>query len=176
VLGEDTLTELRECLMEAEIETAGGVSPRISPFATVRDLGGLLQRAGFTLPVVDRDRIAVTYENALKLFADLRGMGETNAMAEQRRPFTPRRLLLRAAELYQERYAGADGRIPATFTVVYLHGWAPHASQQRPLAPGSAKSRLATALESEEVSTGEHARPAHRRTKEDKPPDETSDT
>jgi SAM-dependent methyltransferase len=159
MLGEDTLTELRECLMEAEIETAGGVSPRVSPFATVRDAGGLLQRAGFTLPVVDRDRVVVTYENALKLFADLRGMGETNALAERRRAFTPRRLLLRAAEIYQERHAGADGRIPATFTVVYLHGWAPHDSQQKPLAPGSADTRLATALESDEISAGEHAAP-----------------
>jgi len=159
MLGEDTLTELRECLMAAEIEVAGGVSPRVSPFATVRDAGGLLQRAGFTLPVVDRDRVVVTYENAFKLFADLRGMGETNALVEQQRRFTGRRLMLRAAELYHERYAGADGRIPATFTVVYLHGWAPHASQQRPLAPGSAQLRLANALQSDEVSAGEPASP-----------------
>jgi len=159
MLGEDTLTELRDCLMEAEIETAGGVSPRVSPFATVRDIGGLLQRAGFALPVVDRDRIVVTYENALRLFADLRGMGESNALYEQQRHFTRRALVMRAAELYQQRHAGADGRIPATFTVVYLHGWAPHASQQRPLAPGSAQTRLANALQSDEVSTGEPASP-----------------
>lgn len=159
MLGEDTLTELRDCLMEAEIEVAGGVSPRVSPFATVRDAGGLLQRAGFALPVVDRDRIVVTYDNAFKLFADLRGMGEANALIEQRRHFTGRRLLLRAAELYHERHAGPDGRIPATFTVVYLHGWAPHASQQRPLAPGSAQLRLANALQSDEVSAGEPASP-----------------
>jgi NADH dehydrogenase [ubiquinone] 1 alpha subcomplex assembly factor 5 len=159
MLGEDTLTELRDCLMAAEIEVAGGVSPRVSPFATVRDAGGLLQRAGFTLPVVDRDRIVVTYDSALKLFADLRGMGETNALVAQRLHFTGRRLMLRAAELYHARYAGADGRIPATFTVVYLHGWAPHASQQKPLAPGSAQLRLANALQSDEVSAGEPASP-----------------
>jgi SAM-dependent methyltransferase len=163
MLGEDTLTELRECLMEAEIETAGGVSPRVSPFATVRDAGGLLQRAGFALPVVDRDRIVVTYEHALRLFADLRGMGEGNALAEQQRHFTGRRLMMRAAELYQQRYGAEDGRIPATFTVVYLHGWAPHASQQQPLAPGSATTRLAKALQSEEVSAGEHAEPGPHR-------------
>jgi len=159
MLGEDTLTELRECLMEAEIEVAGGISPRVSPFATVRDAGGLLQRAGFSLPVVDRDRIVVTYDNALKLFADLRGMGETNALAERRRHFTGRALMMRAAAIYDERYADADGRIPATFTIVYLHGWAPHASQQRPLAPGSAQLRLANALQSDEVSAGEPTSP-----------------
>lgn len=153
MLGEDTLAELRDCLMEAEIETAGGVSPRVSPFATVRDLGGLLQRAGFALPVVDRDRIVVTYENALNLFADLRGMGEGNALYERRRNFTGRATLMRAADIYRQRHAGAGGRIPATFSVIYLHGWAPHASQQQPLKPGSAKTRLANALQSDKVST-----------------------
>jgi NADH dehydrogenase [ubiquinone] 1 alpha subcomplex assembly factor 5 len=162
MLGEGTLSELRACLMQAEIDVAGGISPRVSPFAELRDIGGLLQRAGFALPVADRDRIVVTYDNALKLLTDLRGMGEGNALAEQPRHFTGRRLFLRAAELYQERFADSGGRIPATFTVVYLHGWAPHESQQRPLAPGSAKSRLANALESEEIPAGEPAMPKKR--------------
>lgn len=159
MLGEGTLGELRDCLMQAEIEASGGVSPRVSPFAELRDVGGLLQRAGFSLPVVDRDRIVVTYDNAMKLFDDLRGMGESNVLTGQQRHFTGRGLLARAAELYHQRYAGADGRIPATFGVVFLHGWAPHASQQRPLAPGSAQSRLAKALQSEEISAGEPATP-----------------
>jgi len=159
MLGEDTLSELRECLMDAEIETAGGVSPRVSPFASVRDAGGLLQRAGFSLPVVDRDRIAVTYDSAFKLFDDLRGMGETNALREQLRHFSRRATILRAAELYHQRFAAEDGRVPATFDIVYLHGWAPHDSQQKPLAPGSATTRLARALQSEEISAGEAARP-----------------
>lgn len=159
MLGEDTLGELRECLMEAEIETAGGVSPRVSPFASVRDAGGLLQRAGFSLPVVDRDRIVVTYDTAFKLFDDLRGMGETNALREQLRHFSRRATILRTAELYHQRFAAEDGRVPATFDIVYLHGWAPHDSQQKPLAPGSAKTRLARALQSEEISAGETARP-----------------
>jgi SAM-dependent methyltransferase len=163
--GEGTLAELRECLMQAEIEIAGGISPRVSPFAELRDIGGLLQRAGFALPVVDRDRIVVTYDNALKLFADLRGMGESNALTEQRRHFTGRGILMRAAEIYRERYAD-NGRFPATFTIVYLHGWAPHESQQRPLAPGSAETRLANALQSEEIPTGEAAMPKRRNDKE----------
>ncbi len=166
MLGEGTLAELRECLMQAEIETAGGISPRISPFAELRDIGGLLLRAGFSLPVVDRDRITVTYDNVWKLFADLRGMGESNALTEQQRHFTGRRLFMRAAEIYQDRHADSAGRIPATFNVIYLHGWAPHESQQRPLAPGSAKTRLANALESEEIPTGEPATPKRRQDEE----------
>jgi SAM-dependent methyltransferase len=162
MLGDGTLSELRDSLMQAEIETAGGVSPRVSPFAELRDVAGLLQRAGFALPVADRDRIVVTYDNPLKLFADLRGMGESNALAEQERHFTGRRLLLRAAEIYRDGHADGAGRIPATFNVVYLHGWAPHESQQRPLAPGSAETRLANALESDEISAGESAPPKRR--------------
>lgn len=157
--GEDTLAELRQSLMDAEIDTTGGVSPRVSPFASVRDIGGLLQRAGFALPVVDRDRIVVTYDTAFKLFGDLRGMGETNALSEQLRHFTRRSTIMRAAEIYHRRYADGDGRVPATFDIVYLHGWAPHESQPKPLAPGSAKTQLARALQSEEISAGETARP-----------------
>lgn len=159
MLGDGTLAELRDSLMQAEIETAGGISPRVSPFAELRDVAGLLQRAGFALPVADRDRIVVTYDNPLKLFADLRGMGESNALAEQQRNFTGRRLLLRTAEIYRDTYGDCTGRIPATFNVVYLHGWAPHESQQRPLAPGSAETRLANALESDEISAGESVPP-----------------
>lgn len=166
LLGEDTLAELRESLLQAEIEVRGGASPRVSPFAGVRDLGGLLQRAGFALPVADRDRIVATYDNALKLFQDLRGMGETNAVADQPLHFTRRSVLLRAAEIYHARYAGADGRIPAGFDVVFLHGWAPHSSQQQPLAPGSAQTRLANALQTEEISAGDAARPKTRNGRE----------
>lgn len=166
MLGEGTLAELRDSLMQAEIEVRGGVSPRVSPFAELRDLGGLLQRAGFSLPVVDRDRIVVTYDNALKLFRDLRGMGESNALTDQPLHFTGRRLLMRAAEIYHERYGGADGRVPASFGIVFLHGWAPHASQPRPLAPGSAQSRLANALQTEEISAGESAMPTPSHDKE----------
>jgi SAM-dependent methyltransferase len=157
--GEGTLAELRDSLMQAEIDISGGVSPRVSPFAELRDLGGLLQRAGFALPVADRDRIVVTYDSAFKLFDDLRGMGESNALSDQPLHFTRRSVLMRAAEIYHERYGGADGRIPATFSVVFLHGWAPHASQQRPIARGSAQTRLANALQSEEISAGGAAAP-----------------
>jgi NADH dehydrogenase [ubiquinone] 1 alpha subcomplex assembly factor 5 len=166
MLGEGTLAELRECLMQAEIEVAGGISPRVSPFAELRDIGGLLQRAGFSLPVVDRDRIVVTYDNAMKLFTDLRNMGEGNALAEQQRHSARRGLFMRAAEIYRDRFADGGGRIPATFNVVYLHGWAPHESQQRPLAPGSAKTRLANALQSEEIPAGEPATPKRRHDEE----------
>lgn len=159
LIGEESLCELRDALMQAEIDVTGGVSPRVSPFVTVRDAGALLQRAGFSLPVVDRDRIVVTYDNALKLLTELRGMGETNALSEQVRHFTRRSVLMRTAEIYHERYAAADGRVPATFDIVYLHGWAPHSSQQKPLAPGSATTRLAQALQSEEISAGEAAGP-----------------
>ena len=155
MLGGTTLVELREVMAQAEIDVEGGLSPRLSPFADVRDAGGLLQRAGFALPVVDSDWLTVTYDNALALMRDLRGMGETNAHLERRKGFTKRATLLRAAELYQERFAGPDGRIPATFQVLYLAGWVPDAAtQQKPLKPGSAAARLAEALGGVEVSTG----------------------
>ena len=155
MLGGSTLTELREVLMQAEIDVSGGLGPRVSPFADLADAASLMQRAGFALPVVDGDVITATYDNALALMRDLRGMGEVNAILERQRGFTPRRVLLRAVELYQERFADADGRIPATFQILYLTGWAPDASQQKPLRPGSATERLATALNVAEVSTGE---------------------
>lgn len=146
LFGGDTLDELRRVLMEAEIAEEGGVSPRISPFADLRDLGALLQRAGFALPVIDSDTIEVTYADALALMRDLRWMGESNAVALRRRNFTRRATLLRAAELYREGVVRADGRIPARFQIITLTAWAPHETQQKPLAPGSAAARLADAL------------------------------
>ena len=159
MLGGETLFELRRCLMEAEAEVLGGVSPRVSPFAEVRDAGNLLQRAGFALPVVDTDTITVTYEDAFRLMADLRGMGEANAGLNRRRPGTPRARFLRAAERYADLYAGPDGRIGATFQILWMAGWAPHESQQRPARPGSAERRLADALGTEERPAGDTAMP-----------------
>ncbi|HEV7368668.1 methyltransferase domain-containing protein [Arenibaculum sp.] len=150
MLGGETLFELRRCMMDAEMELSGGVSARISPFAEIRDAGALLQRAGFALPVVDGDTITVTYENAFRLMADLRGMGETNAGLGRPRTPTRRALFLRAAERYAELYAEPDGRVAATFQILWMAGWAPHESQQRPLRPGSAAARLADALGTEE--------------------------
>ncbi|WP_193368549.1 methyltransferase domain-containing protein [Pelagibius marinus] len=159
MIGGESLKELRAALMQAESEVEGGVSPRVSPFADLRDLGGLLQRAGFALPVADMDSITVTYPTALKLMGDLRGMGESGADRNRRRGFSRRETLLRAAALYQERHADSEGRIPATFEILYLTGWTPHASQQRPLAPGSAQARLAEALDSAELPSGDKADP-----------------
>ena len=159
MLGGATLNELRAVLTEAEDEIAGGAGPRVSPFAELRDAGGLLQRAGFALPVADADEITVTYDNLFRLMADLRGMAETNAVRQRRKAPDPRALFLRAAELYAERHAGPDGRIPATFEVIYLHGWAPHESQPRALRPGAATARLADALDATERPAGETAAP-----------------
>ena len=155
LLGGETLKELRECLMQAEIDISGGVSPRISPFAEIRDVGSLMQRAGFALPVIDSETVTVRYENMFRLLADLRGMGETNMLIQQARTVPRRGIFMRAAEIYQERYQGEDGRIPATFQMIFLHGWAPHDSQQKPMRPGSAKTRLADALGTEEIKTGD---------------------
>jgi SAM-dependent methyltransferase len=157
LFGGDTLTELRQAFTAAEAETLGGASPRVAPFADVRTLGQLLQRAGFALPVVDQDRLTVRYANPLALLVDLRRMGLTNALAERSRRPLARRTLYRMAEIYAERFAGADGRIRATFDIVWLSGWAPHASQQQPLRPGSAKARLAEALGVTELPAGEKA-------------------
>jgi SAM-dependent methyltransferase len=158
-LGGETLNELRAAFAAAEAELTGGASPRVAPFAGVRAVGALLQRAGFALPVVDYDRHTVRYDAAPALMRDLRAMGAGNVLRERsRRPLT-RRLLARVAAIYAERFAGADGRIPATFDIVWLSGWAPHASQQRPLAPGSAGHRLADALGAVERPAGEKARP-----------------
>ncbi|MDG2287106.1 MAG: methyltransferase domain-containing protein [Alphaproteobacteria bacterium] len=160
ILGGDTLVELREVMGAAEMEIAGGLSPRVSPFADIPDLGGLLQRAGFALPVVDSDVLTVTYDNLFALMADLRGMGETNAVLERHKLPTRRGVLMRAAEIYQERFADSDGRIPATFRILTMTGWAPDASQQQPLLPGSAQNRLADALGSAEAPAGEKIKPS----------------
>ncbi len=157
LIGGETLTELRQAFAAAESENEGGVSPRVAPFADLRDLGALLQRAGFALPVTDVDRITVRYDSAFTLMHDLRRMGATNALFDRRRTPLKRATLMRMAETYAERFADADGRIRATFEIVWLSGWAPHPSQQQPLRPGSAKTRLADALGTREISTGEKA-------------------
>jgi len=146
MIGGDTLTELRQSFAAAEAECEGGVSPHVAPFADLRDVGGLLQRAGLALPVTDVDRVVVRYDNAFALMADLRRMAATNILVERRRTPTRRATLLRMAEIYAERFADADGRIRATFDVIWLSGWAPHASQQTPLRPGSARASLEQAV------------------------------
>src|SRR6266403_865484 len=146
MIGGDTLTELRQSFASAEAECEGGVSPRVAPFADLRDVGALLQRAGLALPVTDVDRIVVRYDNAFALMQDLRRMGATNILLERRRAPTRRATMLRMAQIYAERFADADGRIRATFDVIWLSGWAPHESQQQPLRPGSAKASLAEAV------------------------------
>lgn len=146
LIGGDTLHELRAALMDAELETTGGASLRVAPFADVRTLGQLLQRAGFALPVADSERVIVRYASPLDLMIDLRDMGATNALVARSRKPLRRATLLRALELYATRFADADGRLRATFDIVWLSGWAPHASQQQPLKPGSAKMKLADAL------------------------------
>jgi SAM-dependent methyltransferase len=155
LLGGDTLTELRQAFAAAESEVEGGISPRIAPFADIRDLGGLLQRAGFALPVVDSERITVRYDTVFALMHDLRRMGATNALNERRRQPLRRATLMRMAEIYGERFGDPDGRLRATFEVIWLSGWAPHESQQKPLKPGSARARLADALGAEEIPAGE---------------------
>jgi SAM-dependent methyltransferase len=146
MIGGDSLTELRQAFAAAEAECEGGVSPRVAPFADLRDIGALLQRAGFALPVTDVDRVVVRYGNAFALMQDLRRMGAANVLIERRRMPSRRATLLRMAEIYAERFADADGRIRATFDIIWLSGWAPHASQQQPLKPGSAKASLAEAV------------------------------
>ena len=146
MIGGDTLTELRQSFAAAEAELEGGASPRVAPFADLRDLGSLLQRAGLALPVTDVDRIAVRYDSAFALMADLRRMGATNSLVERRRTPTRRTTMLRRGQIYGERFADVDGRIRATFDVIWLSGSAPHESQQKPLRPGSAKAGLAEAV------------------------------
>jgi SAM-dependent methyltransferase len=155
--GGETLTELRQSFAAAESEIEGGVSPRVAPFADLRDLGALLQRAGFALPVTDTDRITVRYDSVFALMHDLRGMAATNTLIERSRTPLKRTTLMRMSEIYAERFSDADGRVRATFEIVWLSGWAPHSSQQQPLRPGSAKSRLADALGTREITAGEKA-------------------
>jgi SAM-dependent methyltransferase len=155
LLGGETLTELRQAFAAAESDVEGGISPHVAPFADLRDLGALLQRAGFALPVTDTDRAVVRYDTVFGLMHDLRRMGATNALHDRRRTPLKRATLMRMAEIYMQRFADADGRVRATFEIVWLSGWAPDPSQQQPLKPGSAKARLADALGTREVSTGE---------------------
>lgn len=157
--GGETLQELRRALIEAEAEIEDGASLRVSPFADLQSLAGLLQRAGFALPVADQETITVTYPDALALMRELRGMGETHAARLRRKSFSRRATLARAAERYAARFADADGRIRATFQLLFMTGWHPHESQPRPLRPGSARARLADALDSAEMPAGEKARP-----------------
>jgi SAM-dependent methyltransferase len=154
MIGGDTLSELRQSFAAAEAECEGGVSPRVAPFADLRDVGALLQRAGFALPVTDVDRVVVRYDSAFALMQDLRRMGATNVLVERRRTPSRRATLLRMAQIYGERFADADGRIRATFDVIWLSGWAPHESQQKPLRPGSAKMGLAEAVKRSSPSPG----------------------
>jgi SAM-dependent methyltransferase len=155
LLGGETLAELRLSFAQAEAEIEGGVSPRVAPFADVREMGALLQRAGFALPVTDVERLTARYTSPFVLMGELRRMGATNVLTERRRAPLRRATLARMAEIYEERFADPDGKIRATFEVVWLSGWSPHESQQKPLRPGSARSRLADALGVRELPTGE---------------------
>jgi SAM-dependent methyltransferase len=157
LMGGDTLAELRQSFAAAEAEIEDGVSPRVAPFPELRDMGALLQRAGFALPVTDVERLTVRYATPFALMADLRRMGAGNALVERRRVPLRRATLARMAEIYANRFADDDGRIRATFEIIWLSGWAPHASQQKPLAPGSATRRLADALGTREISAGDKA-------------------
>jgi SAM-dependent methyltransferase len=149
LLGGTSLTELRTALAVAETEMCGGISPRVAPFADVRDMGGLLQRAGFALPVADSEIVTVRYASMFGLMADLRAMGATNALAARLRKPMGKGYFMRAAQVYAQRFADPDGRVRATFELIFLSGWAPHESQQKPLRPGSAKMRLSDALASQ---------------------------
>jgi SAM-dependent methyltransferase len=155
LLGGATLTELRQAFTQAEAEIEGGASPRVAPFADLRDLGSLMQRAGFALPVTDVETVTVRYGDPFGLMRDLRRMGLSNSLTDRRRTPLKRATLLRAAQIYAERFADPDGRVRATFEMVWLSGWAPHESQQKPLRPGSAKARLADVLGVSEHRAGD---------------------
>lgn len=157
LLGGQTLHELRQAWLIAEEELTGGVSPRVAPFADVRDLGRLIQRAGFALPVADTDVVRVTYASPLALMAEIKAMGASNMLTQRRRVPVTRGLLMRAAQIYAERFGLSDGRIPATFEIITLTAWVPHESQQKPLQPGSAQMRLAEALGAKVPGTGQKA-------------------
>src|SRR5215467_1435937 len=157
LLGGSTLSELRNALLAAEEELEGGASPRVAPFADVQDLGALLQRAGFALPVVDADIVTVTYPDALALMRELRAMGAANALKARRQGPLRRATLVRALALYQERFGLPNGRVPATFEIITLTAWAPHESQQQPLQPGTAKVRLAQVLGTVKLPQGDRA-------------------
>ena len=153
--GGQTLHELRACLAEAEAAETGGISPRVLPMADLRDAGALLQRAGFALPVADTQTFPVSYADAWSLMRDLRAMGEANALHERLRRPSRRGVFARAARLYAEAFGKDDGRIRATFELVFLTGWAPGPGQPQPLRPGSAQQRLADALGTDETQLGD---------------------
>ena len=155
MLGGATLTELRQCLLQAEAELTGGAIMRVSPFADALDMSQLLQRAGFALPVSDRDRLTIRYDTLFGLLNDLKASGETHAPADPRKRGLSRRILLRAAELYAEQFADPDGRLRVTVDIIWMTGWRPHASQPKAKRPGSASVRLADALGVTEESAGE---------------------
>lgn len=157
VFGGQTLVELRAALAAADADVLGGLSPRVAPMAEIRDLGALLQRAGFVMPVADAERTELRYRDMRALQLDLRRMGETNVMAGRLRRPTPRSVFDRASALYEGTYRGSDGRISAQVEIVWLTGWAPGPNQPTPKRPGSATARLADALGVAEVSTGEKA-------------------
>ncbi|SFB11585.1 hypothetical protein SAMN05421688_2990 [Poseidonocella pacifica] len=155
LLGGNTLHELRTCLSEAEVRVTGGLSPRVAPMAEIRDLGGLLQRAGAALPVADTVPLDIRYKSALHLMRDLRAMGEANALEARLRRPTRRAVLLEAARIYEENYPHPEGGIRATFEMIFLSGWAPDGTQPQPLRPGSATKRLSEALGTEEIPLGD---------------------
>ena len=155
VLGGRALSELRQALIEAEAETSGGASPRVAPFADVRDYGALLQRAGFALPVADADTLTLTYASPRELMREIRVLGGGNVLTARRKAPLARATLKRAEDIYRARFATPDGGVRATFEIVYLSGWAPDPSQQKPLKPGSAAKRLADALGTTERSAGD---------------------
>ena len=159
LFGGQSLHELRTSLAEAEAEVEGGLSPRVAPMGEIRDLGGLLQRAGFAMPVADSERFDVTYSDPLALMRDLRAMGETNILAGRRRGAMRRATLTRACDVYAQHFPAPDGRVRATFEVIFLTGWSPGPDQPKALRPGSATSRLADALGAKEIGVGEKAKP-----------------
>lgn len=162
MFGGDTLSELRSALAEAEVHLSGGLSPRIVPMADLRDLGGLLQRAGFALPVADSHKVTVRYPNLQKLIQDLRGMGESNALIERRKSIPNRKLFTETESIYARHFSDDDGYLRASFEIVYLTGWAPSDTQQKPLQPGTAQARLADALGVDEAPTGDQITPPKR--------------
>jgi NADH dehydrogenase [ubiquinone] 1 alpha subcomplex assembly factor 5 len=157
--GGETLFELRECLMEAELQLKGGASPRVHPFADKQQMGALMQRAGFALPVIDSEIVTVTYTEIFKLMRDLRGMLGSNVITGRAKHNPGKALFREASKLYAARHADPDGRIRASFEIIYLLGWVPHDSQQQPLRPGSAQTRLADALGAQEIKTPDKAAP-----------------
>lgn len=150
LFGGETLYELRQIMAEVELKQTGGITPRIAPFADLPQMGALMQRAGFNLPVIDSEIITVTYDNVFKLMQDLRLMGESNIIRSRKKNFTTRQFFHDVNELYKEKFSEDDGRIKATFEIIFIHGWKPHESQQKPMRPGSAKNRLSDALNTDE--------------------------